>query len=468
MNMTAPVDVTRFGPLSLHNVSIPDHLTVRTTKGNLLTEFHQFGYDGEQFFGTAFIQGKRLQFTTAMPISTMIKVSKIDRAKAGAGVDDVMKAANRPKVAGHARALRDYFIKTACADEKFILPAFAFNFGDESTTPEDAPDAVLLIYANEGDNSTNGWPALFQLPHAIKLDTTDGAHRGGEIDSILNDKSLSEDQKAHLRRNACDVKIIFERKRIDAHQDFADCAKAKPITGSLISTFDVRDLCNSRAAQLVQKVPFLQHYVDATASNVNLSAGSLKIWSMSAVRGFVRHVQEYSKLNSTSESEVERTLDEKMQGAEHFLAALVKHMPQLRALDLARKEPKVHTETPATFRARRGGDVMLRGVGLSIVARGFDYAKHHNLVFDDVAAQLGKIDWHLLDCEREQLPDTSTEEGRRTFADEVRKHVMPTWSGMVVIGESRFRIGSSSAEADSAWSRILAKFEPALQAEAAE
>ncbi len=49
-------------------------------------------------------------------------------------------------------------------------------------------------------------------------------------------------------------------------------------------------------------------------------------------------------------------------------------------------------------------------------------------------------------------------EGRQTFAVEVKKHVLPTWGSMIVIGESRYKIGSSNEEANGAWERIKAKF----------
>ena len=460
----------RLRALSSHNVTLPEHLEVKCTKQNLFSEASKtWGYDGVQLFGTAFIQGKRLQFSTAMPISTMLKISKVDRAKAGAGVTDVREHANRPRIAGHGRALRDYFLKTACMDEKFILPAFAFNFGDESTTPEDVPDALLLIYASENENASNGWPALFQLPNAIQLDTTDGAHRESEIDGILNDKGVPEAQRLNLSRNACDVKIIFERKRIDAHQDFADCAKAKPITRSLISTFDVRDLRNNRAVELVQKVPFLEYYVDATAANVNLSAKSVKAWSMSSVRSFVGHVQDhYPPAREATEGQVEATLEEKLEGAEDFFAALIRHIPQLKTLEAARVEaearkvspsstPPVRTETAATFRGKRGGDIALRGIGMSLFARAFVHAKDEGLTYDHIASRLALVDWHLLDCERDELPNPELDEGRVTFAAAVRQHLNPLWSGMIIIGESRYRIGSSNDEANEAWGRIIAK-----------
>jgi len=467
--MTASNIINRFTPLSTYGVQLPSHVLVKPTRQNLLTEFHQYGYDGEQFFGVAFVQGNRLQFTTAMPMTVLHKVAKIDRAGAGSNITSLQKAANRPKIAGHSKALRQYLVDNACKGEKFILPAFAMNFGDESTTPEDAPNAVLWIYAHENENSTNGWPALFQLPRGIKLDATDGAHRLDESEKIVSDGKLTEAQRENLGRNACDVKIIFESKRIDAHQDFADCAKAKPITGSIISSFDVRDLRNSQTVRLVESVDFLKHYVDATAANVNLSAGSLKIWSMSAVRGFVGHVQDrYPPPAGGDASAVESTLVEKLSGAPLFFGAMIKHLPQLHTLELARLEaearracpqpapPAVRTETPATFRNKRGGDVALRGIGMSLFARAFLYAKQHGLSFDHIAQRLAAVDWHVLDCERDDLPNPATEEGRLTFADEVRRHVVPTWTSLIIVGESRYRIGSSNDEANAAWERIKA------------
>ena len=89
---------------------------------------------------------------------------------------------------------------------------------------------MLVIYADENEMATNGWPARLHLPRAIKLDTTDGGHRGGETAAIINDGGnnfTTDQERENLRRNAVPVTIIFERKRIDAHQDFADCARGQ-------------------------------------------------------------------------------------------------------------------------------------------------------------------------------------------------------------------------------------------------
>lgn len=173
---------------------------------------------------------------------------------------------------------------------------------------------------------------------------------------------MSEDAKDALRRNAVDVKIVFENSRSDSHQDFADCGKAMAIPKSLVATFDVRDLRNQRSRELVMSSPFLSKYVDATASNVNLSSKSQMIWSMSAVRMFVAHVVDHHPEQGLTEAE-------KTKGAEEFFAALVRHLPQLAALDKARKNPSSEVTT-GSLRDVKGGDVALRGIGMAILLAG--------------------------------------------------------------------------------------------------
>jgi DGQHR domain-containing protein len=398
------------------------------------------GYAGESFFGTAFVQGSRLQFTTAMPIQKMVEVSKIDRSKKKDKVADVMDHANRPQESGHAKQVRSYLLKTACTGDKFIMPAFTFNYGVGLN--DDDQIATLILFASASDG-TNAWPAILLLPQGAKLDTTDGAHRRSQIEQILGDGKINDDAKDALKRNAVDVKIVFENSRSDSHQDFADCGKAKAIPKSLVATFDVRDARNKRSRELVTEVPFLQDYVDATASNVNLSGKSRMIWSMSAVRMFVAHIVEHHRNSSLSEAE-------KTKGARDFLAALVRHLPQLQALDKARKNPEARGVT-GSLREAKGGDVALRGVGMAIFARAFLYCIENGVDFEVMATKLATIDWHLLTCERGDLPQGPT------FGTELLKKAQPLWAHLLIIGESRYRISSSSADVDTAWEKICAK-----------
>jgi len=188
---------------------------------------------------------------------------------------------------------------------------------------------------------------------------------------------------------------------------------------------------------------FLSAYVDATAANVNLSAKSRMIWSMSAVRMFVAHVVEHHPAPETSE-------DYKTEGAEEFFGALARHLPQLRALDKARKEPNAGVTT-GSLRELKGGDVALRGIGMAVFARAFLHCKEQMMDFDVMAAKLATIDWHVLECEKNELAPGPT------FASEVHKNAQPIWAHLIVMREAGYRVSSSSTDADAAWKKIREK-----------
>lgn len=440
---------------ALCEINIPPHVVVKTTNDleSLMAEIGRRslgGYAGDTFFGTAFIQGSRLQFTTAMPIQKMVEVSKTDRSKKKDNVREVTEHSNRPQEPAHAKQLQSYLLKTACTGDKFILPAFTFNYG--VALDDDAPSATLVLLSHGGEEGVSAWPGMLLLPNGAKLDTTDGAHRRAQIDDILRNPKVEEAAKLALKRNAVDVKIVFESSRSDSHQDFADCGKAKAIPKSLVATFDVRDRRNHLSRELVKNNPFLANYVDATASNVNLSAKSRMIWSMSAIRMFVAHVVEHHPDENLTE-------DQKLDGAGEFFSALVRRLPQLAALDKVRNE-KNPSVTTGGLRELKGGDVSMRGMGMAIFARAFLHCKESGIGFDEMASRLAKVDWHLLSCDRSSLPQG---EG---YAIAVKENALPMWMHLLVIGESRYRVSSSSTDADVAWAKITEQYLSDLEAAA--
>jgi hypothetical protein len=386
-----------------------------------------------------------------MPVSKMVAVSKTDRLRKKDSVAAAMEHSNRPQEPAHAKAVREYLLNTACTGDKFILPAFTFNYG--VGLDEEAPVVTLILFGASTEG-TNTWPGVLCLPPGAMLDTTDGAHRRGQIEEILNSSQVDSAKQEALAQNAVDVKIVFEDNRSDSHQDFADCGKAKSIAKSLISTFDVRDERNKRSRELVVSTPFLKAYVDATASNVNLSAKSRKIWSMSAVRMFVSHVVDHH-------GDPDLPVPEKTANAEGFFTALSNHLPQLVALDKVKNE-KNPDVTAGQFRDKRGGDIALRGVGMAIFARAYLYCREHGVDFDMMAAQLATIDWHVLQCEREELPKEPS-----LYAGAVQKAALPMWAHLLAVGEAGYRIRSSMEDADAAWTKIGAQLFERERGEAA-
>jgi hypothetical protein len=103
----------------------------------------------------------------------------------------------------------------------------------------------------------------------------------------------------------------------------------------------------------------------------------------------------------------------------------------------------------------KGGDVAMRGIGMAVFARAFLACKQFDIDFEVMASKLATIDWHLLAVERGDIPLGPT------FADEVKKNALPQWAHLLVIGDNRYRVSSSSGDADAAWDRITTTFQEA-------
>lgn len=78
-------------------------------------------------------------------------------------------------------------------------------------------------------------------------------------------------------------------------------------------------------------------------------------------------------------------------------------------------------------------------------------AKAHDVDFDVLAAKLATIDWHVLACERSDLP------AGPTYGGAVLRNAQPIWAHLLVIGDNRYRVSSSSIDADAAWEKICDK-----------
>jgi DNA-sulfur modification-associated len=428
------------------------------------------------FFGTLMIQGNRPQFVGATSMKTLTDMALIDRSKKRATADEVAEHTNRPGIPAHQKALRDYLLNTACMREKFVLPNFMLNFGvkakEERENANTEATISLIIYRPTATTGINVWPAILIVGINTKLDVTDGAHRDAVIEGLIADSRVSDDARAALLENAVGFTIIMEADRASSHQDFADCGKAKAIQQSLVITFDIRDAKNNRALQLVNGVGFLRHFVDATANNINLSARSSKVWSMSAMRMVISQIVDHyhdadakppegTDAVKWRQSEIRRHTD----GLEAFIRACVQHLPVLAELNTAMRaeEPTV---TVGELRESLGGDVLLRGIGMAILARAFVHCQEAGIDYDTMAKKLAGVDWHVLTVERSTLDAAKAQSGA-DYAKAVVAAGQPLWSHMITVSEAGYRIRSTSQAADEAWKRILKTIALAEIAEAA-
>jgi hypothetical protein len=458
-------------PPMLHIKQVGDitELLAEISKRSLL------GYSGVALFGNAFIQGGRLQFTSALPISQLMEMAYVHQAMkpspedaARGTVGHLATHANRPKIAAHSNRLRHYLLETACLGEKFFLPSFTLNFGAYVDRDIDVEAELIVVSFAAGGGGAVCFPAILFLPSRIRLPVTDGGHRYGQLDDLLTGKIPGE-QKEALRRNSVDIKIVFEPDLADAHQDFADAGKAQPIAKSVIATYDLRDERNRIAKELSGSIPFLRTFVDATASSQNVSSKSPKVWAMSALRMLIDQIIRLyqDKLNKEAEAlkqagvpaaktEADPQFVEKaVVGVREFLEALIAHVPTLRAIEAGRTNSGDHPETPATERDKGGGDVVLKAAFLAIAARAYFVAREEGIQLSTMAMALGTIPWQVLKGEKADLDAEIKDKPLDPYATVLARHLRPHLQPLVTVAEGRYRITPAVKDIDVAWANHL-------------
>jgi len=464
----------------------PPNLRVKQVKDvqELLLEISKrslLGYSGIALFGNAFLQGGRLQFTSALPISQLMDIAYVHQAMkpsaedaARGTVGHLASRANRPRIAAHSNRLRHYLLETACVGEPFFLPSFTLNFGAYVDRDLDAEAELIVVAFASGGGSAVCFPAILFLPSQIRLPVTDGGHRVGQLDDLLAGK-LPGEQKEALRRNSVDIKIVFEGDLAQAHQDFADAGKAQPIAKSVIATYDLRDERNRIAKELSTSIPFLRTFIDATASSQNVSSKSPKVWAMSALRMFIDQIirQYQDKVRAAADALKQagvpaekhepdpQFVEKAVMGAREFLEALIAHVPTLRAIEAGRTNPGDYPETPATERDKGGGDVVLKAAFLAIAARAYFVAQEEGIPLPAMALALGTIPWQVLTGEKADLDADVEANPGDPYATVLARHLRPHLQPLVTVAEGRYRITPAVKDIDLAWTR---HFRPMIDA----
>jgi hypothetical protein len=413
----------------LDNTRIPDALDVRVTDDS--NEFMALravlNNATPQLFGIAYRQGSRLHFSTGMSVRDYATMVKLGQAPKGASVEEARESTNRPKENSHGRAISTYLDQTACVSQPFIFPSFMVNYGLGWT--DDKPKAQLTIFA--GARDALAWPAIFSPPSGGGLPVTDGGHRTDEINKKLAGEA------GGLPDNALSVIFVFEDDVDAYHQDFADCAKAKKISDSMMGTWDRRDDKRRFGTDLAKSNKHLMQLIDATSNSVNLSNNARKAWSMSALHSAVGDF-------FSTEKDTKRISE--------FLDTVFDTIPILREISPTNGAEPI---SPAVFRNKegRGGCVLLRGVGVAVLMQAFKHAVANDIPFGKMAKYLAKLDWYAI---KEGAPVQGENEDAHTYVNHAAE---PIWLNMLAMmaGDRHFRLKGTKDAAERSWAEISKK-----------
>jgi DGQHR domain-containing protein len=182
-------------------------------------------------------QGRRNHLAFSLPFNLLLEMAKLQSADHKKHKSNAEELINRPLIHQHVDEIAKYLLET----DNYILPPFIFN----SSTP-------IKVFAFGTGAVKFGYAVL---PTNVELYVTDGQHRLKAIEKAIKEKS-------DLRDDSVTVLVVQEDDIDRIHQDFADCAKNKPIPPALLAAFDVSNLLSKLTRQISRDLVIFNGRID--------------------------------------------------------------------------------------------------------------------------------------------------------------------------------------------------------------
>lgn len=206
-----------------------------------------------------FQQGGREVYAFALDLSTLNRLLP-DR------VDDrIVKDANRPLTASHARKIQDYLVNR----KDWLLGTLLLGI---------TPKAVEFVpYGGSNGDILALGELRIQSDRADDMKMFDGQHRRRAIKEAFNRLQLENNQDGVSFLESASVPImLYVEDSIDAlRQMFADASRTKTIERNTVARFDLRDAFNLAALWLEENSDLLNGRVEMEHASVPRTSESI-------------------------------------------------------------------------------------------------------------------------------------------------------------------------------------------------
>jgi DGQHR domain-containing protein len=182
-------------------------------------------------------QGKRNHLAFSLPFNMLLEMAKLQSADPKNHKSNAEELMNRPLIHTHVNEIAKYLLET----DSYILPSFIFNSSTLIKVFAFGTGAVKFGYA--------------VLPTNVDLYVTDGQHRLKAIEKAVK-------ERPELLNDSVTVLVVQEEDIDQIHQDFADCAKNKPIPPAMLAAFDVSNVLSKLTRQLSKDLVIFQGRID--------------------------------------------------------------------------------------------------------------------------------------------------------------------------------------------------------------
>ena len=188
-------------------------------------------------------QGKRTHLTFSLPFNLLLEMARLQTADTKKNKSNAEELINRPLIRPHVDEIAKYLLET----ENYILPPFIFN----SNTP-------IKVFAFGTGAVKFGYAVI---PTNVELYVTDGQHRLKAIEKAII-------ERPDLRDDSVTVLVVQEDDIDQIHQDFADCAKNKPIPPALLAAFDVTNVLAKLTRQITRDLVVFEGRIDKISKSL--------------------------------------------------------------------------------------------------------------------------------------------------------------------------------------------------------
>jgi DGQHR domain-containing protein len=207
--------------------------------------FADAGTSGARVFQChVYEQGQRVHLAFCLSFEQLLEMAKFQTADKKKNRDNAEDLINRPLVPNHVNEIAKYLLET----DNYILPSFIFN----CKTP-------IKVFAFGSGVMQFGYAVL---PSNVELYVTDGQHRIKAIEKAVQ-------ERPELLNDSATVLVVQEDDIDQIHQDFADCAKNKPISPALLTTFDVSDALSKLTRDISKDLVIFAGRIDKISRTVN-------------------------------------------------------------------------------------------------------------------------------------------------------------------------------------------------------
>ncbi len=300
-----------------------------------------------------------------------------------ASIAEAESALNRPLLTDHVSAIAKYLIENST--KMYIMPGLSVNI--HTTKP--------LRFYTTSSKEVIRFGYLF-LPQSAGFAITDGQHRVAAVRETLD--TIPLELRERFGEDGVPVMISLESEVRQAHQDFADCSRVRPLPPALLATYDRRNAGNRLFLDLVDRCPIFRNKIESTTKSI--AKTSCNLFTANQVRSYVKALLLHSWSGSVDQYEEDiRSLlptpesqEEKLKQILEFTEVLTEAIPIWKTLASLPEGQKARI-----IEIRAEKYVCLEGEGLVILGYlGFElltYAPD----WRDRVKKLGDINWQESD-----------------------------------------------------------------------